>query len=257
VGVFIEAGHGPLGAGGRLRFFGAVGLALCMHGLLLVSARPTLLGSAPVDGAVVMVVRTLVATPAGVVEQVESVAEAPAPPQLRQPLPAPPQVPVTERGGFKPLRPASAGSATLVTESAAVVNMPVVAASTSAPAALTAAPALAEPGLPPAPAYLPTGRLDPGPQPLGDITPVYPKEGELQEGWVVLRLLIDEAGKVDNAAVHSAYPKGLFDAAALEAFGRAQYSPGKLLGVSVKSQITFRVEFMPIDRGGLVSGRSY
>lgn len=118
-------------------------------------------------------------------------------------------------------------------------------------------PAPPEPGLPPAPAYLAGGRLDPGPRPLEDIDPAYPEEAQQQEGSVVLRLLINEAGTVDNVAIVRAYPVGLFDRSALEAFGKATFSPGKMLGVAVKSQITIEVMFTPINRGAKVSGRSY
>ncbi len=85
---------------------------------------------------------------------------------------------------------------------------------------------------------------------------MYPEEAKKQEGSVVLRLLISEAGAVDNVAVVRAYPAGLFEASALEAFGKAKFSPGKMLGVAVKSQITIEVLFTPINRGK-VSGRSY
>ena len=115
---------------------------------------------------------------------------------------------------------------------------------------------LAEPGLPPAPDYFAGGKLDPGPRPLQDIEPSYPEEAKLREGSVVLRLLINEAGNVDTVAVVQAYPAGLFEASALEAFGKAKFSPGKMLGVAVKSQITIEVMFTPINRGK-VSGRSY
>jgi periplasmic protein TonB len=54
-----------------------------------------------------------------------------------------------------------------------------------------------------------------------------------------------------------AAPAGYFEDAALEAFGKALFSPGKMLGVSVKSQITIEVEFTPINRGATVSGRAY
>ena len=118
-----------------------------------------------------------------------------------------------------------------------------------------AAPAL-EPELPPAPAYLTSGRLDPGPRPLEDVEPVYPEEAKQQVGTVVLRLLINETGAVDNVAVVRASPAGPFEASALEAFGKAKFSPGKMLGVAVKSQITIEVMFTPINRGK-VSGRSY
>ena len=112
------------------------------------------------------------------------------------------------------------------------------------------------PGLPSAPDYFAAGRLDPGPRPLDDVNPLYPDEGKQQEGSVVLRLFINESGLVDNVAVVRAYPAGLFEASALEAFGKAKFSPGRMLGVAVKSQITIEVMFTPINRGK-VSGRSY
>ena len=113
------------------------------------------------------------------------------------------------------------------------------------------------PALPPAPAYLSGGKLDPGPRPLHDIEPVYPGEAHLREGSVVLRLLISAAGEVDDVAVVRSFPPGLFDASALIAFGQAKFSPGLMLGMPVKSQITIEVEFTPINRGATVSGRSY
>lgn len=115
----------------------------------------------------------------------------------------------------------------------------------------------AEPALPPAPEYAFGVRLDPGPRPIGDIDPEYPESAHLQEGTVILRVLISETGAVDNVAVVSAAPKGLFEEAALEAFGKAKFSPGLALGTPVKSQITVEVHFLPINRGSRVSGRSY
>jgi protein TonB len=111
--------------------------------------------------------------------------------------------------------------------------------------------------LPPAPAYLPSGKLDPGPRPLQDIEPVYPDEGNLRQGSVVLRLLISERGEVDNVAVVRAYPKGAFENSAIAAFAAARFAPGMMFGVAVKSQLTIEVEFMPINRGARVSGRGY
>ena len=111
--------------------------------------------------------------------------------------------------------------------------------------------------LPAAPQYRAAGTLDPGPKPLSDIDPEYPTRAGQQQGTVVLRLLINEQGVVDNVAVVRATPAGFFEEAALEAFGKALFSPGRFLGVAVKSQITVEVEFMPINRGATVSGRTY
>ena len=126
--------------------------------------------------------------------------------------------------------------------------------------AATAQPAVrspTEPALAPAPDYLLGARLDPGPRPLGSIEPEYPESANLQEGKVVLRLLISDTGVVDEAAVVRAEPKGLFENAALDAFRVARFSPGMVLGTPVKSQITIEVEFLPINRGARISGRMY
>lgn len=113
------------------------------------------------------------------------------------------------------------------------------------------------PALPPAPAYLLGSSLDVGPQPMGEIEPEYPDSANLQEGKVVVRVLISDSGSVDNVAVVRSAPAGLFDQSALEAFGKAQFSPGRSAGVPVKSQITVEVHFLPINRGSRISGRGY
>jgi protein TonB len=123
---------------------------------------------------------------------------------------------------------------------------------TSRPSSPASAAALA-----PEPDYLSGGRLDPGPRPLGTIEPEYPELAHLQEGKVVLRLLISETGMVDNVAIVRAEPNGVFEEAALDAFRVARFSPGMVLGTPVKSQITVEVEFLPINRGARISGRMY
>ena len=108
-----------------------------------------------------------------------------------------------------------------------------------------------------APDYAFGVRLDPGPRPLEDIEPEYPDPVNLREGVVVLRLLISDTGHVDNVAVVRAEPRGVFEQAALDAFSKARFSPGLAAGTPVKSQITVEVQFMPINRGARVSGRTY
>lgn len=123
--------------------------------------------------------------------------------------------------------------------------------------ARTAVPSLADAALGAESDYLHGARLDPGPRPIGDIQPEYPDSANLQEGKVVLRILISETGVVDKIAVVRAEPKGLFEDAALDAFRVARFSPGLVLGTPVKSQITVEVEFLPINRGARISGRMY
>jgi protein TonB len=125
------------------------------------------------------------------------------------------------------------------------------AASASRP---TAAPA---PSAPPDSAYVAASRLDPGPRLIDDVEPVYPVDAGLTEGKVVLRLLIGTTGAVDEVTVVRATPKGVFDAAAVAAWSAARFSPGRMLGVPVKSQVTIEVHFTPVDRGANVSAPTY
>jgi periplasmic protein TonB len=118
-------------------------------------------------------------------------------------------------------------------------------------------PSVPATGLPPAPDYLASSRLDPGPQLLEEVEPVYPPEAGLTEGSVVLRLLIGKSGTVDEVTVVRSHPKGVFDRSAVAAFSAARFSPGRVLCAPVKSQLTIEVHFTPVDRGGNVSAPTY
>jgi protein TonB len=118
-------------------------------------------------------------------------------------------------------------------------------------------PKSADPPLPAAPDYALGIRLDPGPRPIGEIEPDYPDTVRLREGVVVLRLLISDTGHVDDVGVIRSEPRGVFEQAAIDAFSKARFSPGLAAGTPVKSQITVEVQFMPINRGARVSGRTY
>ncbi len=232
-------------ASGWRRVVVAGALAVALHVALLLPARLTPVGSALPDAApmTTMTVRLLSRkTLAAAVPVNEPAAALPATPELAQ-------LPVATHG-FDARGGADAASSPAASSVAAkpARAAPELAATASATPAAAA--------LPPAPDYFAGGRLDPGPRPLEDVNPDYPEEAKQQEGSVVLRLLINEAGGVDNAAVVRAYPAGLFEQSALEAFGKAKFSPGRMLGVAVKSQITIEVMFTPINRGK-VSGRSY
>jgi TonB family protein len=108
--------------------------------------------------------------------------------------------------------------------------------------------------LPPATAYKLRGAVDTGPSPLTEVEPKYPDRAGGVQGRVVLRLLINEFGIVDDVAVASAFPEGLFEESALAAFRAATFAPATLLGRPVKSQITIEVQFQSFNKGA-VGGR--
>ncbi len=97
--------------------------------------------------------------------------------------------------------------------------------------------------------------LDVPPQALTEITPQYPANDNYQEGTVVVRVLINEFGLVDETRIVRSFPSGLFDNAAQEAFQKTIFSPGKILGIPVKSQLLVEMSFTPFNRGGMVNGR--
>lgn len=228
-------------------------LAVAMHGVVLFAPRLTLLSQHAdvVAAPPVMQVRMLSAA-APVLSAPAPQAAAPAAVAPVAPNLSPPHNAKARPGPMMPQ----------VATEAAEVPIPSQPPLQRSPVAQDVQPADTPPPtasteLPPAPDYLNGATLDPGPIPLADIVPEYPESAHLQEGLVVLRLLINEKGDLDNVAVVRSFPKGVFEEAALAAFGPAKFSPGKLLGIPVKSQVTIEVEFMPINRGSKVSGRGY
>jgi periplasmic protein TonB len=232
-------------------------VAISLHLALLVSVQVTAsknsLSDMAFTPAAAMAVRTI-ELPSATVSTV-AVAVAAAPSQI---LATEKLISAIADAGISPPKttaPAVVQPAGAALNLSTVVSTPPAAASPAKPEALVGLLPQAQPAA--APEYRSAGTLDPGPKPLGDINPDYPARAGQQQGLVVLRLLINEQGVVDNVAVVRASPAGYFEESALDAFGKALFSPGKLLGVAVKSQITVEVEFMPINRGATVSGRTY
>jgi TonB family protein len=74
---------------------------------------------------------------------------------------------------------------------------------------------------------------------------------------VTLRLVVSDRGVVESVEVVRSSPPGLFDAAAVAAFGQARFSPGLKAGVPVRSEVLYEVSFAPVGRGSETSGRTY
>lgn len=111
-------------------------------------------------------------------------------------------------------------------------------------------------GVPAVPGYMSGVGLSQQPRLLSEIAIEYPATAGDQEGKLVLRILVSETGVVDGLSVVRGDPPGVFDDAALKAFGGAKFAPGQILGLPVKSQYLVEVEFFPTSRDN-VSGRGY
>ena len=259
--VFALAGA-PAGAI-RLphRLWAAIAIAVALHAVVL-AIRPGGLNSnyvAPASKVIaVRMVRPLalpesvVALVQGSPEPLSSLAAA----QVAQTAPTAPTAP-SERH----VAQATTAKGRLAGEISRVPAGALASRSEPKPASSTVAPpaqpSASEPALPAAPDYAFGVRLDPGPRPLDEIEPDYPDVVHLREGTVVLRLLISDTGHVDDVEVVRSQPRGVFEQAAIDAFAKARFAPGMAAGTPVKSQITVEVQFVPINRGARVSGRTY
>ncbi len=227
------------------RLTAAIVIVIALHAALL-AFRPGISGaSQPASAAPVMAVRvvqalretalpTLTAAPAPA-----AVAPAEAAATLADATTRPPPA---ARAAQTDLRPHSDAH---IDGAPSPSLAPAYAAAVPAPRSLAAVPD-----------YAFGATLNPGPRPLDEIEPDYP-DVHLREGVVVLRLLIGATGDVDDVAVVRSAPEGVFEQAALDAFSRARFAPGLAGGTPVKSQITVEVEFMPVNRGARISGRTY
>lgn len=82
--------------------------------------------------------------------------------------------------------------------------------------------------------------------PIVKVAPAYPAAAKADgiEGYVILEFTVDEEGKATNAHVVEAQPKGVFDAAALDAIRYYRYKPAVEQGQAiatpaVRNRITF------------------
>jgi outer membrane biosynthesis protein TonB len=62
----------------------------------------------------------------------------------------------------------------------------------------------------------------------------------------VLKLLVAEAGRVEEVLVLVSDPEGVFDGAAIAAFGGALLTPGRRARVPVKCQVLRALKFHPM-----------
>ena len=102
------------------------------------------------------------------------------------------------------------------------------------------------------PVYYSARELDVYPAPLAPLQFEYPAHlaGARIGGDVLARLMVDEAGTVDQVAVIAAEPPGYFEEHARAKLASARFTPGRREGRAVKSQVTVRISFDPAARAG-------
>ena len=111
-----------------------------------------------------------------------------------------------------------------------------------------ASPALIDVPLPADPTFYPSREVDvPAAWATKPITS-YPPQAEKAniKGEVLVLLLVDELGKVQEASVVEVKPPGFgFEEAAMASVGQARFKPAMLKGQAVKSRVVYRVTFEP------------
>jgi len=95
------------------------------------------------------------------------------------------------------------------------------------------------------PWYYPARYLHRHPSPLKPIWPDYPASAQNIAGRVTITLFINEEGRVDQYRIGESDPNGIFDSAVIRAFTEANYVPGMIADVPVKSQLVAEVSFTP------------
>lgn len=95
------------------------------------------------------------------------------------------------------------------------------------------------------PTYYPAPQVDVHPVALQPVMPSYPGKAvnSRVSGSVVLVLLLDEGGKVQDETVEEADPPGYFEDSALAAFKDARFSPAQRNGKVVKSKVRIKVTY--------------
>lgn len=97
--------------------------------------------------------------------------------------------------------------------------------------------------------YYTSREVDVRAEPVNDVQLVYPRLAYQNrvKGRVILRILINERGGIDQVSVLESEPRGTFEEAALTATWALQFSPAKKHGRSVKSRKDIEVTFDPYE----------
>jgi protein TonB len=89
------------------------------------------------------------------------------------------------------------------------------------------------------------GEIDRPLIPYVQTPPIYPMEARRRgiEGWVKVRFVVMENGKVGDIEILDHHPGGIFDRAVVRCISAWRFSPGTVEGIPVKTQVETTVRF--------------
>jgi periplasmic protein TonB len=93
--------------------------------------------------------------------------------------------------------------------------------------------------------YFAASEIDKPATALETIEPKFPSGADRVEGWLFIRVLINEVGGVDEVEILVSDPEGVFDDTVRAAFSDAKFAPASREGIAVKSRKDIEVKFDP------------
>ncbi len=89
------------------------------------------------------------------------------------------------------------------------------------------------------------GELDQSPRPLVSMSPLYPLKAKRMEieGYVRVKFLVDDEGRVSRVTVLDASPKGVFEGSVIQTLPSWKFSPGMIMGEAVSSWVVTTIRF--------------
>ncbi len=87
--------------------------------------------------------------------------------------------------------------------------------------------------------------VDTPPIPISQIPPIYPISARIRgiEGWVKVRFVVDEEGKVRDIRIVESHPEGVFDDAVISCVSKWLFRPAEVGGIKVRTLVQTTIRF--------------
>ena len=89
------------------------------------------------------------------------------------------------------------------------------------------------------------GEIDHPLRPLVQVPPLYPMAARRKgiEGWVNVRFIVDEQGRVDDIRIFESRPQKIFDSSVIRCVSAWRFTPGTVEGVPIKTRVETTIRF--------------